>query len=139
MRHVLTVNQNGNTTIDGNLDVGVGETKSNVKAHVNHAGNTGFIEIEVMWRNQAFINFTTGWADGGYLPVTINSGYYMYCGNNIVYLYKPLTQSSDDRLKENEEIIANACETLSKLRPQTYDKKPDMENDDPTTWHEKVV
>ena len=31
----------------------------------------------------------------------------------------------------------NACETLSKLRPQIYDKKPDMENDDPTTWHKE--
>ena len=110
---------------------------SKVKAHVNHVGNTGFIEIEAMWRNQAFLNFTTDWADGGYLFVTINNGYYMYCGNNIVYLYKPLTQSSDDRLKENEELIENACETLSKLRPQLYDKKPDMENDDPTTWHKE--
>ena len=42
--------------------------------------------------------------------------------------------NSDDRTKENEELIANACETLSKLRPQLYDKKPDTENDDPTTW-----
>ena len=49
-----------------------------------------------------------------------------------------LTNSSDDRLKDNEEIIKeNACETLSKLRPQLYDKKPDMENDDPTTWHKE--
>ena len=31
--------------------------------------------------------------------------------------------------------IEKACETLSKLRPQLYDKKPDIENDDPTTWH----
>ena len=29
--------------------------------------------------------------------------------------------SSDDRLKDNEELIESACETLSKLRPQTYD------------------
>ena len=27
--------------------------------------------------------------------------------------------------KENEELIENACETLSELRPQLYDKKPD--------------
>ena len=26
---------------------------------------------------------------------------------------------------------------LSKLRPQLYDKKPDMENDDPTTWYKE--
>ena len=51
--------------------------------------------------------------------------------------YKPIVNSSDDRLKENEELIENACETLSKLRPQLYDKKPDMENDDPTTWYKE--
>ena len=28
-------------------------------------------------------------------------------------------------------------ETLSKLRPQLYDKKPEMENDDPTTWYKE--
>ena len=42
--------------------------------------------------------------------------------------------TSDDRLKDNEELIESACETLSKLKPQTYDKKPSIENDDPTTW-----
>ena len=39
--------------------------------------------------------------------------------------------------KENEELIENACETLSKLRPQLDDKKPDMENYDPTTWYKE--
>ena len=45
--------------------------------------------------------------------------------------------NSDDRLKENEELIENACETLSKLRPQFHDKEPDMKNDDPTTWYKE--
>ena len=49
--------------------------------------------------------------------------------NNILH-YKPLVNSSDDRLKENEEIIEHACETLSKLKPHLYDKKPDIENED---------
>ena len=55
--------------------------------------------------------------------------------NNEIKYYKPLISSSDDRLKENEIIIESACETLSKLRPQFYDKKPDMENEDPTKWY----
>ena len=42
-----------------------------------------------------------------------------------MFFYKPTTNASDDRLKENEVIIEHACETLSKLRPQLYDKKPD--------------
>ena len=32
-------------------------------------------------------------------------------------------------------MIKDACETLSKLRPQLYDKKQDKENNDPTTWY----
>jgi hypothetical protein len=40
---------------------------------------------------------------------------------NITYTGS-LTQSSDDRLKVNEEYITSATETLLKLRPQVYDK-----------------
>ena len=58
-------------------------------------------------------------------------------GNNLVHFYKTTSNVSDDRLKENEVIIESACETLSKLRPQLYDKKPDMENDGPTTWYKE--
>ena len=56
--------------------------------------------------------------------------------DNLIIHYKPFANWSDDRVKENEELIENACETLSKLRPQLYDKKPD-ENDDPTTWYKE--
>ena len=38
-------------------------------------------------------------------------------------VHTTFTNNSDDRIKENEELIENACETLSKLRPQIYDKK----------------
>ena len=51
--------------------------------------------------------------------------------------YRSLVNSSDDRLKENEIIIENACETLSKSRPQLYDKKPDIDNDDHSTWYKE--
>ena len=51
--------------------------------------------------------------------------------------YTSLVNGSDDRLKENEELIENACETLSELRPQLYDKKPDIDNDDPTVWYKE--
>ena len=58
----------------------------------------------------------------------------MYCRLNLIF-HKPTTNASDDRLKQNEELIENACDTLRKLRPQLYDQKPDMENNDPTTWY----
>ena len=54
--------------------------------------------------------------------------------NRDLTVHRTFDNNSDDRTKGNEELITNACETLSKLRPQLYDKKPDMENDDPTTW-----
>ena len=56
---------------------------------------------------------------------------------NIIYLYKPTTNASDDRLEGNDVIIESACETLSKLRPQLYDKKPYMENNDPKTLYKQ--
>merc|ERR1711966_344387 len=78
---------------------------------------------------------------GGEMFLTVRNTYFIRCsdygGNPYVQTFQPLTQSSDDRLKENEIIIEKACETISKLRPQLYDKKPDMENDDPTTWHKE--
>ena len=45
--------------------------------------------------------------------------------------------NSDGRLKGNEELIEHACETISKLRPQLYDKRPDIDNDDNTTWYKE--
>jgi hypothetical protein len=35
--------------------------------------------------------------------------------------------TSDDRIKDNEQLIENATETLSKLTPQIYDKYKNME------------
>ena len=42
--------------------------------------------------------------------------------------------ASDDRLKENEELIVNACDTLSKLRPQIYDKKSSLDDNLDVSW-----
>ena len=56
--------------------------------------------------------------------LTVRNTYFTRCsdyaGNPYVQTLQPLTQSSDDRLKENEELIENACETISKLKPQLY-------------------
>ena len=38
---------------------------------------------------------------------------------------------------KKKEFIEHACETLSKLKPQLYDKKPDIDNDDLTTWYKE--
>jgi hypothetical protein len=49
-----------------------------------------------------------------------------------------VTGASDDRLKENEVLVTNATETLLKLRPEIYDKKPDFVSTDPSTWQKET-
>jgi hypothetical protein len=52
--------------------------------------------------------------------------YYYYSSSTVFFTGNitctSLTQTSDDRLKINEEYITSATETLLKLRPQVYDK-----------------
>jgi hypothetical protein len=48
-----------------------------------------------------------------------------------------VTSSSDDRLKDNEALITNATDTLMKLRPEIYDKKPDFNSTDPSTFYKE--
>jgi hypothetical protein len=49
-----------------------------------------------------------------------------------------VTSASDDRLKENEVLLTNATETLLKLRPEIYDKKPDFVSTDQSTWQKET-
>ena len=132
----LSIQSNGNTSISGNLDAGITQAQTSIKVYANHMGSQGNIQIEPRWRSQGFIHFDTNYPEG-LLLFAAKDDLYMYVGIEVVYFYKPTTNASDDRLKENEVIIENACETLSKLRPQLYDKKPDMENDDPATWYKE--
>ena len=132
----LTLKPTGDTSIGGNLDAGTTQAQTSIKAYVNHAGYQGNIQIEPGWRSQGFIYFHTNYSEG-LLSFVVKYDVYMYVGIEVVYFYKPTTNAPDDILKENEELIEHACETLSKLRPQLYDKKPDMENDDPTTWYKE--
>ena len=42
----IWIYDNGNTPISGNLDVGPAQATTSVKAYVNHAGYTGYVEME---------------------------------------------------------------------------------------------
>ena len=59
--------------------------------------------------------------------------------DSIPYMFATNTtaNASDDKLKERDKIIENACEALSKPRPQLYDKKLDMGNNNPAAWHKE--
>ena len=80
----VIVHQNGNTTISGNLNVGLGASVTSVKAYVNHAGNQDNVEIEASWGSQGFINFNTDYADG-LLLVAVKGDLYVYRGLNLTY------------------------------------------------------
>ena len=120
----------------GNLDVGPSQTQSRIKAYVNHAGHQGNVEIHAKYNSEGYIHFNTTDAHG-LLSIATKDVLYLYCGLNVIYFHKPTTNPSGDRLKRNEESIDNACETFSKLRPQLYDKKPDIDNNGPTTWYKE--
>ena len=78
------------TTIDGNLDVGVGAASSIAKAHVNHEGSTGHIRMEAQYRNVSLLSFGTT-CSHGYIPLEVKNDYYMYCRNDLVHMYKDTT------------------------------------------------
>ena len=102
--HGLWFYDNGNTTISGNLDVGAEASQTSIKAYVNHAGHHGNVEIEAGWNSQGFIHFNTTGPDG-LLLIAVKYDLYMYCGLNTICFCKPTTHASDDRLKENDELI----------------------------------
>ena len=125
------------TTVYGNLDAGQSQAQTSIKAWFNHVGSTGFMMMEGRYRDQGFVHFTNMVK---YVLIVRDICFTRcsdYAGNPYVQTFQPLTQPSDDRLKENEELIENACETLSKLKPQLCYKKPDVDNDDPTTWYKE--
>ena len=102
--HGLWIYGNGNTSVSGNSDVGLGASVTSIKAYVNHCGNQGNIQMEARWGSQGFIHFIIDYADG-LLLIAAKDDLYTYGGLNIIYFYKPTTNASDDRLKENDELI----------------------------------
>ena len=113
------------TRINGSLNIGLNQdgtplAMGNVKTYFNQVGSSCFMMMEGRYRDQGFLHFETNYQYGEML--TVRNTYFIRCsdyaGNPYVQTFQPLTRSSDDRLKENEELIENACGTLPKLRPQ---------------------
>ena len=126
------------TLISSHLKVGVGAVTSNIKAFASHGGNTSYCELKAVNRDHGKSRFNTNYDHGTiYFGINYSNFFRLPTWNHEINFYKPTTGTSDDRLKENEAIIENACGTLSKLRPQLYDKKPDIDNDDHTTWYKE--
>jgi hypothetical protein len=91
-----------------------------------YVGNSNFL---IRTNTSTRMQFQTG---GHTSPVSMT-----IWNNQHITVHTSFTNNSDDRIKENEELIENACETLSKLRPQIYDKKPTIDSTDSTKWYKE--
>ena len=127
------------TTVSGHLDVGVGASSSKIDTHSNQQGYTAVIELHSQSPWISKLGFLTAHPTPRPLIFLKGSTYVEYNSNHTIIHFKSLVNGSDDRLKEDEELIENACETLCKLKPQLYDKKPDIDNDDHTAWYKEGV
>ena len=125
------------TTIAGNLDVG---STGNNSTKIHGTGiATAYAEFKVNNAYNSYWAFQNGNHSQAWSNISVKGSSFVsfsHHDNSITYT-RDFANWSDDRLKENEIFIENACETLSKLKPQLYDKRPDMENDDPTTWYKE--
>ena len=74
------------TTTNGNLDVGVTQAQTSIKAYINHAGYKGNIRIEPRWRSQGFIYVNTDCPEG-LLLFAVKDDLYTYVGIEVVYFY----------------------------------------------------
>jgi len=54
--------------------------------------------------------------------------------NSAQWEFRTAINNSDDRVKENEKYIRGATDTLMKIKPQLYDKKPSIESTDTKEW-----
>jgi len=103
------------------------------------AGGSGIVIIRIKYYNNTIITSSamtiaaTGEVGFGITPVT---GTKLTVSGNAT-INGTLTSSSDDRLKDNESLITNAMDTIMKLRPEIYDKKPDFASTDPSTWQKE--
>ena len=119
------------TPITGGLDVGQNPDYSTnwVNLHTDNTNGNGFegaMSFTTWGGKNCTWNITSN-TTGAKLEIKLDGTLFMKffnTGNSRIH-YKPLVNSSDDRLKENEIIIESACETLFTLRPQLYDKKQD--------------
>ena len=125
------------TTIGGNSNVG--STGSNpIKIHGTEIA-TAYAEFRINNGYNSHWDFQNGNHSQAWPNISIKGSSFMSFSHhdNIIIHTRNFANWGDDRLKENQIFIENACETLPKLIPQLNDKKPDMENDDPTTWYKE--
>ena len=97
----LSIKSNGSAVISGHLDVGLSQANTSIKTYVNYGGHASNVELEARWQYEAHIHFNTRYVHGllAFATEQVND---MFCGLDQIHVYKPTTNASDDKLKENE-------------------------------------
>ena len=141
---------NGNIKATNIMKVSIKDQSNSVQT-IGHLRSSSHIICDRFRFSGANNNEDNHWNNGyGVITVKRHNGgsrIYMYGSDDLmstlnqthaVTLYvNNVEQTSDDRLKENEVLIENATETLMKLKPQKYLKKPNIENNNPEDWKEE--
>ena len=81
----------GNTTISGNLNVSVSNARTSIKTNNTMEGYTSYIELETKLNSQCYLNSESNKPGAHYLFLTVKDDLHMYCGTNLVYMYKYTT------------------------------------------------
>lgn len=137
--HFRTQHDTIRMTIQENGYIGIGNTAPSYKLHVS---GSLFVDAYGTGQNVSFRQ-----DQGNFLNTKVND--YTQSANNYLFLVNGYgstdrfavkangaivqngsTIHSDDRIKENEEYITNATETLMKLKPQIYDKMSSLPSDE---------
>ena len=96
----LWIYDNGNTTVSGNLDVGVDASSSEIDVHCNQQGYTGYTEVHCQspWTSKLeFIStHPTPWS---FIYLKGSIYFEFNSSNQTITHYKSLLNGSDDRLK----------------------------------------
>ena len=92
--NVVIVNQNGDTIIGGNLDVGSGSS-SKINVHAANNGYTGHAELNAASSFDMYLDLETTRVNGGCVYFTINGDSYMQLPgtDNKVNIYNDTTIS----------------------------------------------
>ena len=109
----LIVNQNGNTrasvNVSVNLDVSVSNARASVNAYNAMEGYTRYIELEAKWNSQGYLKFEPHKPGAHYLFSTVKDDFHMYCGSNLVHMYK-------DTIDGNLDVGVGAAPSIVKAR-----------------------
>ena len=101
--NVVTVDQNGNVALTGNLDVGVDASSSKSDAHCNQQGYTGYTELHSQSPWISKIEFISTHPTPRSFILFKGSIYFEFNNaNQTITHHKSSVNGSDDRLKENE-------------------------------------